>query len=67
MLYESMEWNETAEDKEIVGSEEDLEKRREKMAEVRQWRANLPPNLRDDTNFTPQTCYLRYMMALLDS
>lgn len=60
MLYESMDWNFRSES--IWGTEQDLERRRDMIDEVRQWRASLPPNLRDDTNFTPQTCYLRYKM-----
>lgn len=58
MLYESMEWNFRSEG--IWGTEEDLRKRREMIDQVRRWRARLPPNMQDDINFTPQTCYLRY-------
>ncbi|EFY91265.1 C6 transcription factor, putative [Metarhizium acridum CQMa 102] len=66
MLYESMDWNFRSES--IWGTEQDLERRRDMIDEVRQWRARLPPNLRDDTNFTPQTCYLRaYMNEVLFS
>lgn len=57
MLYSSMEWNIRSES--IYGTEEDLKVRRQKLQEVRRWRDALPLNMRDDINFTPQTCYLR--------
>ncbi|KHN99136.1 Zn(2)-C6 fungal-type DNA-binding domain protein [Metarhizium album ARSEF 1941] len=66
MLYESMDWNFRSES--IWGTEQDLDKRRDMIENVRQWRAMLPESLRDDTNFVPQTCYLRaYMNEVLFS
>ncbi|OAA51725.1 Zn(2)-C6 fungal-type DNA-binding domain protein [Metarhizium rileyi] len=60
MLYESMDWNHRSES--IWGTAQDLEKRREMIGKIRKWRASLPPNMQDDINFTPQTCYLRAYM-----
>lgn len=59
MLYRSMEWNLQA--AHICGTEADVEERKNKIEKLRRWRANLHPSLRDDTNFTPQTGYLRYV------
>ncbi|KAG5979347.1 hypothetical protein E4U43_006909, partial [Claviceps pusilla] len=56
MLYSSMQWN--MESESFYGTEEDLRVRRRKLHEVRQWREGLPRNMREDINFTPQTCYL---------
>lgn len=57
MLYRSMEWN--LQSAHICGTEEDLEQRKKKIEELREWKSKLHPSLRDDTNFTPQTGYLR--------
>ncbi|KAK2603543.1 hypothetical protein QQS21_004312 [Conoideocrella luteorostrata] len=56
MLYSSMEWNIKSES--MYGTAEDLEVRRRKLRELRLWTERLPPNMRDDINFTPQTCHL---------
>ncbi|KAG5945456.1 hypothetical protein E4U53_006704 [Claviceps sorghi] len=56
MLYSSMQWNQESES--FCGEEEDLKVRRRKLDEVRRWRERLPLNMREDINFTPQTCYL---------
>ncbi|KAG6019116.1 hypothetical protein E4U41_003392, partial [Claviceps citrina] len=56
MLYSSMQWN--LESETFYGTEEDLRVRRRKLDEVGQWRKRLPLNMREDVNFTPQTCYL---------
>ncbi|KAK5991212.1 Notoamide biosynthesis transcriptional activator notL'-like protein [Cladobotryum mycophilum] len=56
ILYKVMLWNAEVEE---VGSDEDIDKRKGFFALAQQWREKLPHNLREDMNFTPQTCYLR--------
>lgn len=42
-----------------LGSDDDLNERSELYAELIQLRKGLPVRLRDEENFTPQTCFLR--------
>jgi hypothetical protein len=57
ILYEIMSWNRDA--KVPVGGEHDLLMRRQFYDKVRRRREDLPRRMREDINFTPQTCFLR--------
>lgn len=56
LLYQSMLWNAEASE---VGSPQDLKKRTNLHTNVLEWRNQLPKYLKEDCNFTPQTCFLR--------
>lgn len=62
LLYKVMLWNTGAQGN--LGSEEDIDKRRQLFAALQQWRRRLPEHLREDTNFTPQTCFLRSVVPV---
>ncbi len=56
LLYQIMQYNATQED---VGSDEDLAKRRQYYSEVQSLWHNIPEQLKEENNLTPQTCFLR--------
>ncbi|KAM0600586.1 hypothetical protein ACHAP1_000092 [Verticillium nonalfalfae] len=55
-----MSWN--SGESQTADSEVDLATRRQLHRKVTQWRVALPEHLREDINFTPQTCFLRVYM-----
>jgi hypothetical protein len=54
MLHNTNESNKT-------GDTDDINKRKELYGRVVRWRSVMPRKLREDENFAPQTCYLRYV------
>lgn len=49
--------------KDDAGSEEDLPIRREFYRELLEWRDKLPDFYRSENNFTPETCFLKWVSA----